>query len=239
MESRIFTLRTFLMIFRGIAPLVLASGCASGTTAYTILVTEPGNQASSNITLGLDFDVNLPIDVTALGVFDSLGDGLIGTLSVAIFDRNTQLIVGPTLSFTGSGDTLVGATRFRSITPLMLLPGNYTVGSWGYGSGADPNGCSFCGNQFTLSTEDTGGGLITFVGSGRTSPYSPPPGGAYPIYPTNIGPSNVWHAGNFQFTGISAIPEPGTLGMFGLGGATLLGLIKLRARRSRQSAGGH
>lgn len=61
MEWRRFMRLIFLTIFRGMAPLVLASGCAWGTTAYTILVTEPGNQAFSNITLGLDFDVNLPI----------------------------------------------------------------------------------------------------------------------------------------------------------------------------------
>jgi hypothetical protein len=226
MQCRRFVKRASLMIFRGLAPLVLASGCAWGTTAYTILVTEPGNQNSLGITMGMDFDVNLPIAVTALGVFDSLGDGILGTLSVAIFDRNTQLIVSPTLSFTGSGDTLVGATRFRSITPLQLLPGNYTVGAWGYSP--DPNGCSFCGNQFTLSTEDTGGGLITFVGVGRYVFQS----GAYPNSPFG-GTTNAFHAGNFQFTAISAIPEPDSVEMFGLGGATLLGLFKLRARLGR------
>jgi hypothetical protein len=211
--------------------LVFALGMAaccttlSAATAYTIDSAQPGNQGFTG-SLGMDFDVNAPILITALGVFDSSANGISGTEQVGIYDRNntaTPLI--PYISFTGAGlpgDFYVGATLFRSITPVMLAIGNYSVVSYGY-SANDLNGNVNCigdtlnqcvgANAFTLSTTNTGGGLISFVGLGSFGTAGIFPGGAQ-----DVGASNGFHAGDFQFTAaVSAVPEPATYAMLALG----------------------
>src|SRR5436190_16112668 len=57
----------------------------------------PGNQSFGG-SLGMDFDINAPITITQLGVFDDNGDGLsaftiITPLTVRLFNRDTQLQV--------------------------------------------------------------------------------------------------------------------------------------------------
>jgi hypothetical protein len=200
--------------------LCLAGCCAnvSAATAYTVLSTEPGNQGFTG-SLGMDFNVNSPILVTALGVFDSSANGISGTESVAIYDRNSITTpVIPYISFTGTGlpgDFYVGATLFRGITPFLLAAGNYSVVSYGY-SATDLNGNVNCvndtlnacvgANAFNLSTTNTGGGLITFVGLGRFGTAGIYPGGAQ-----DVGAANGFHAGDFQFSAaVAAVPEPAT-----------------------------
>ena len=144
-----------------------------------------GTQAYSGV-LGMDFDVARAIEVTELGCFDALGDGLKSTISVQIWRRNqnnTPAIpnddtgiaamdldpVAPgiqaTLTFSGTdGLTLVGSHRFRPLSgPVTLPPGAYTIAAFNYGT-AEMNG----NVPAVFSTfADTGGGAIAFVGNSR------------------------------------------------------------------------
>jgi len=155
-----------------------AADVAASVNAYSIATNQPGNQRWAG-TLGMDFHVNSPIVVTALGVFDADGDGIAGTLLVAIFDSATMTPVTPILSFSGSDDPLVGGHRMRDLDePVVLDVGDYSVVAQGF-SDSDRLGNQQCvGNAnpvcypdapFMPSTMDSNGDLITFTGVGRFS----------------------------------------------------------------------
>lgn len=191
---------------------------ATPIIAYDVPAEQPGNQSWTG-SLGLDFNVLSAIRILGLGVFDSDGDGVLGTISVGIYSRTSQSPVTPTLSFSGASGVLIGSSRFQALpAPVDLGPGEYSVVAWGFGP-SDLNGNLGCvglsggncfpENAFTLSTLDSGGGLISFVGSAR---YSTSAG----VFPTSIdsGPENRYHAGTFSY---QAVPEPSTLALMGAG----------------------
>jgi hypothetical protein len=74
--------------------------------------------------LGYVFTVAQSVEVGALGQFDVLGNGAVGTAKVALFNWDTgakiaeTTLAGATLEETGFYDT-----RFSSITPVILGPG--------------------------------------------------------------------------------------------------------------------
>lgn len=169
----------------------------TGHQSYTA-TSLSGNQAWQG-PLGMDFDVNTPIQISQLGVFDHLSDGITGSITVGIFDRNTgTLVSGLSATITGVSDPLVGGHRMHSITPVTLAPGNYSVVAVGFNS-TDLNGNSgFPPYPPTLT--NNGGNDITFVGTARYDNQ-----GAGFIYPTipDGGPPSRYHAGTFLFTSIA------------------------------------
>jgi hypothetical protein len=201
----------------------LAAVCAVRAqvfVAYDAPVGATSNQFIPN-PLGLDFDVNRSITITALGVFDSGQDGLAFAHVVRVYDRNTQQSIASLTIPAGTAAFLIGGGRFVDLlTPLVLPAGflgsivaeiNPTDGNWNSHGGAG------------LSTLNTGGAL-SFVGSGRVSDDGPG------VYPTRLdgGPANRYLAGTFAFT---VIPEPATAALLALGAAVLI-CGGLRRRRS-------
>lgn len=189
--------------------------------AYDVAPSLTGNQNFGG-PLGMDFDVgSAAIAVTHLGVFDSSQDGINGTLSAYIYDRDTQAVVAGPFAFTGTADPLVNGSRLRDIADITLPAGfhgtivaeGYNAGELLYNSGGVPaNVQTFTGD---------GNGLITFVGTGRY-------GNVAGTFPTNgdAGPANRYAAGTFAFM---AIPEPAsasTLACLGLA----LGLSRRRQK---------
>ena len=110
--------------------------------------------------------------------------------------------------------TLVGGSRFLSIAPITLgagFQGSVIVFGYGDGNSAETDGNSYTAATGTPTypwTTDGGGGLISFVGSGRFSDL----GGTSIGFATNIdgGPSNRYAAGTFSFQS-AAVPEPSSL----------------------------
>lgn len=188
--------------------------------AYGCLTGAPGAQ-TWNGQLGHDFDVNQPIRITQLGVFDSGANGLARTLTAFVWSRNSTGSPLAQLAFTpAEAGTLVDSSRFKPLAvPLDLPVGQYCVSVSGYGAG-EPNGNEgpgAGGPSSAYKTLDTGGGLISFVGTGR---YDANPS----AYPASLdgGPANRYSGPTFMF-----IPEPASLSLLAAAGLLLL----LRRRR--------
>ena len=201
--------------------LLLGSGVmafASSYTAYIVPSGTTGNQ-DFNGSLGMDFDVNMPIVVTSLGAFDSGQDGFQNAITVALFNRVTEQIVGSTVTFTGT-PSLEGGSSFQTITPIPLPAGfQGSIVASGYNA-SEPNGnAGIFSPPSPNRTMDDGGGLISFVGYGRWD-------NTQGIYPRSVdtAPPNRYAAGTFQY---SAVPIPGALWLFSSG---LVGLVGIRRR---------
>ena len=125
--------------------------------------------------MGMDFDVNSAITVTSLGAFDFAQDGqFLHDVVVGIFDRDTQSLVGSTVTFsTASPGTLIDGSRFISLsTPLQLSSEFHgSIVAFGYSSTGGGGGEPFVdeSNNVANWTLNDGGGLLSFVGTSRYS----------------------------------------------------------------------
>ncbi len=192
-----------LELAQGTDPLDPDSHPDRGTVAYRIPSGTPGNQ-DFNGTLGMDFVVNSPIEVTELGAFDDNSDGLNAAIRVEIWSRDdggtpadptddTGLEVLATLTFTAEDPGFPdGGSRFKELDPpLALIPGAYTIVAQGYGpEERNGNGGVFQGPFGEVSNDPA----LEFVGLAR---YGAAPEG----YPQSVdgGPANRYGAGSFTF----------------------------------------
>jgi hypothetical protein len=174
--------------------------------------------------LGMDFTVNSPIQIGALGVFDNgqrselsgtTGNGIL----VGIFSLTTGQLVSPSVLFTASSTVAqIGADAFQSVTPFSLTTGSYSIVTLN-----DPNyNQGFFGGPNIYQTLNPLGGAISFIGSGRYDGNNTTlelPGGI------DGGPANRYDAGTFAVT-----PLPSTWTMFALG-LIALGMFGYRATK--------
>lgn len=198
-------------VFAGILPIY------GSTIAYINPASAGAQNWAGN--LALDFTVNSPITVTALGVFNALGDGTItGLIQVAIFNTDTNTQVTPTVSFHGNYTPAgSGFDVFQSIAPIVLGPGHYLVDAVGFGP-TDQNG------NYILTAIgpalDTGGGLLSFTGAEYDSNTSLDAPSSCAGCQSSPSPQNQqFDAGTFQFDAVGGVPEPGSISLtvFGLG----------------------
>lgn len=198
---------------------------ASGTIVYDNPSGLGTGQGGGPWALGLDFTVNTAGYVTAMGAYDDNGDGFSGTVPVAIYyvsgfgALDGTIVGGTVVNFSGSSDTLIGGSRFQSITPVLLTPGVYSVVGANFGTG---NTFHNAVTGPAYSTFDSVGGALT-IGSWRDGG----PGNSTLVFPISdiggvggnaFGTNPRWTAATFDF----AVPEASQFAMAGIG---LLGLI--------------
>ncbi|MCA9184096.1 MAG: PEP-CTERM sorting domain-containing protein [Pirellulaceae bacterium] len=166
-----------------------------------------GNQAFDG-NLGMDFVVNLPIQVTGLAVYDDNQDGIDpshfinveiwqrddnGTPSDFTDDFGTGVLASDTFQ-SGSDGTLDGVYRIKNLTsPLTLQPGAYTINANGYG--AAERLFNSGGNTAIAPVVNNSGGAFEFVGASRYGLQGP---GTFPETPDG-GPGARYFAGNFLY----------------------------------------
>ena len=203
---------------------------SADTTAYVVPAGTVGNQflpRNEPQSLGLDFNVNSSIFITSLGVFDSGSDGLSSILTAHIYDRDTHLSLVEVTFTPQAPGTLVGGSRFLTLdNPLMLPAGFHGVIAVDYLTSSNEGN----GNRRTSAgnwTTDDGGGLISFVGSGRIG-YSSGNGPVFPGLVDQSPSADVYASGTFTYV---AVPEPSTVALLSLG----VGGLLFALRRNRRS----
>jgi hypothetical protein len=200
-------------------------GAGRASAAYTAYSNNAGITGLQNYggALGLDFQVNSAITITALGAFNNGlpanldgKDGASG-ITVGIFTLS-GVQVGASAHFTSTtaGITQLNGDAFLSVTSFTLAPGSYSIVATN-----DINYNSMgAANNFNIT--DDGGGLIGFIGNAR---YSPSISFALPST-VDGGPADRYAAGTFQFTADTGtdVPEPASAALLfaGLGALALL-----------------
>ena len=113
-----------------IAVVAFAAALAATTTAADAspIYSGPGapNQNWTG-SLGLDFIVNSPITIDALGAYDG-GDGS-APITVEIFTDTGTAVPGLLATIL----TTTTPYTFQSVAPVTLGPGTYQIAAWGYG----------------------------------------------------------------------------------------------------------
>jgi hypothetical protein len=198
-----------------------------------------GNQAWGG-NLGLDFNVNAPITITALGAFDSGGLAFVDPgITVGIYQRqpggdpngdHTGLLLA-SVTITGAQGTVSGNYRFVDLaSPLNLTPGFYMVDTVGF-NGTNLN-LNENANDGSLIQTNSGGGRLSFVGSGR---FDGNTSLDYPISTTDQQGYNtsahVFGGGSFLFSSPASVPEPSSLTLLGIGVAGMAGYVWRRRRK--------
>ncbi len=216
------------------AALGLMVGMAGKVSAGTIAYDNASGISSGSLQnytagpIGMDFDVNAAIRITALGAFDNGSfanlDTNLGGVTVGIFDRNTGLLVGPsvTLTSTTSGLTQINGNAFISVTAFDL-----PVGFQGSIVSFNDQNFNSSGSANPYSIVNSGGGYISFVGQSR---YDSTPGLYYPTI-IDSSPENRYDAGTFIF----ATPEPSTILSAGIASLVVIG-HGLRRRKAKLNA---
>ena len=224
---------TFRPLLRAsVLSFVLLPLAARAQVTYTAFAAPNPNQLGSQNgfsgTIGEEFTVgSQPIEVTALGAFDSASDGLTTSIVVSIYDVGTQQSVG-TLTLGPGTVVLNDGYRFADATALnlTLAPNtSYRIAASGF-NGANPNGNVNFGDPVPVT--DNGGGLIASFGGS----YYDLSASTYPNTldsSTSTGQSGFpqYLGGSFQF---NAVPEPSTWAMAvgGLGALVCLGSFRRR-----------
>lgn len=165
--------------------------------AYLVEGNTPGSQAFGG-NMGMDFDVVTPIKITRLGVFDDSSDGLALAIKARLYDRATTQELAMIEFTPESSGELIGGSRFKNLTPALVLPAGFkgTISAAGYGD------IERLGNGVPGRSVFSAVGVIRFVGTAR---YAVDP----EKYPDTAdgGPANRYAAGTFYFEPLAEQPK--------------------------------
>lgn len=169
-----------------------------------------GNAAGS---WGWEFSTTTDLSVTALGVYDSTGNGLPEDTTVGIWRESDQTLVGSAVVPTNG--TLIGGFRYENVTPFNLSSSDvYRIALW------NPNGnavIGYNGQDVAWAPE------VNYLNAGIYN-YD---AGSF-SYPDKVTIINLpkYFGPNFQYE-TAAVPEPATFAIFAAG----LSLMYVTRRR--------
>lgn len=183
---------------------------ATGSVPFIVPAGTVGTQTDYSGSLGLEFATVAPILVTTLGIFDSGSDGINGTLTARLYNRDNPSVALATLVFTSSDPgVLVGGSRFKTLARPIPLPAGFQgmIVAEGYGPG-EPDGNRSHGPG-SWST-DTVGGVLSFSGKSFFGN-----AGAFPTNPdTN---PDAYAAGSFGFVTSTTVIDTASMTVTGDG----------------------
>ncbi len=172
--------------------------------ATAIDLTAPGLVfESAPYSLGFAFSVTNELDLTGLGVYDHLGDGLEAPAEVALWTGNSQVATLGAVVPTGTAAALEGGFRFVRVAPLRLHPGEvyviaaYLDGGWATSFGLGQQGTATVDSHVNLLGDRFGDGFFQLVYADQSD-----------------GGAGAWLGANFQ---LAAVPEPAPAAMLALG----------------------
>jgi hypothetical protein len=217
--------------------LVLLVYCLSATVAYadsytfvSIPAGTQGAEPSSSpgpYAVGLEFSVNAPITVTALGVLDDSSGQFPTAVQVAIYNSLGGLVT-PILTFNAaSHGTPQGGADFMTLQTPITLPAGFVGWIFASGYSGQGQGYEVLANAYWQTatwTFNGGGGLINLIPTygvvDGTSTLAPT------LVTTRTGPFTSgdpqWAAGTF----IYSTPEPTSIFLFGSGILGLAGAMR-------------
>jgi hypothetical protein len=155
-----------------------------------------GGADASSLNMGQSFTVTgTSLNVSALGVFDFGGDGLIASHLVSIFSvvsNVTTLVPGASVTVpSGTAAPLVNGYRYASLpSPVILGPGNYYVVAFqmnGYLNKSDP----YSDNNSPANSNNGFNAIAGVTDNGSVLEFNPnqgpgfPAGGSIPLFSTN------------------------------------------------------
>jgi hypothetical protein len=187
---------------------------ANAGAAFTMASTTGNSLANPPFTLGWQFTISSPIEVTALGLFDDSQDGLVDSHVSGLWDSSGNLLASTTIQ-SGTTDPLDAQFRYASITPVELTAGTYFIGAV-FATSDDP--VLFPGSPAGFATApQITFDIATFAGGATL---------ADPTATFSGGPG--FFGSNFEFT---PAPEPASLVVLATG------LIALSVQRKRRKVG--
>ncbi|MFZ4689062.1 MAG: PEPxxWA-CTERM sorting domain-containing protein [Polymorphobacter sp.] len=171
----------------------------------------------------MNFTVNTATTFNLLGVFDNGADGIVGPVSVGVYDATTQLFVSPVVTFSNFANSSSYATQ--RVTPFLLAAGNYQLAAWGF-SDTD-------NNYNSVFTDSHPASAITFnsLGGALTATSVAYSTGTPGDFATSIEES----ATRYGAGTLGIVPEPATWAML-IAGFGMVGFAMRRRNTALLSA---